>query len=251
MLTLLMIVSILFAHSIPMDQEWIFNAYGEKDTAVFHEDDLRILVNLPKPEQESKLEHYMRQQKMYNNELILLNVNDLSCEYLLNTIEKYDIKQIYIPAFQSESCKLLNSNVNLNQIDANQKVSITDHFELMVLENENETGNYMFYLNEMKLYWYESLPNNMKEATDIIYIPSYIHDYDLREHFFHQLNPEIALVYVAEDPKRNKVIHQMLMESWIEGYFIKEKLGIHLAISRNSYELYLEKLISETIFQEK
>ncbi|MDQ0350832.1 hypothetical protein J2R98_000635 [Alkalibacillus filiformis] len=230
------------------ERELIFTPIDSGDMAILHlNGDEMFLINTGDEESLKSVENTLNQwpDKKLKGILITSSKSE-NCGNLEKISKSRDVEQIYVSNENEMVCSLSNEDYNVFSLKQQNVIALSNDFYIKYIAKENsENGNIVLSNDVFSVYWYETdqkLNGELKGKVQLIYIPSYISANMIQHDEINKIDPQMAIINEKNDPQRNRQMHDLFQESWVETYFLKKFIAIHISIYDGDYDVYLERL---------
>ncbi|WP_188205997.1 hypothetical protein [Alkalibacillus aidingensis] len=246
----LLLIGLLFTNTTiqtASERELIFTPIDSGDIALLHlNEEEMFLINTGNGGSLPSVKEMINQWPEKEIKGILITAfRPENCGNLKALLEDHEIESVYVPHTDFQSCDE-PKDTRIFSLNKQETIALSNDFYLQYIsENDSKKGSVMISNDSFTVYWYESYMNPEKHAArqaELIYIPSYIKDDHMLGEEVIELDPEIAIINEKKDPQRNKHLHDLFQEAWVDTYFLKRFIAIHISIFENDYDVYLEKL---------
>ncbi|WP_157783040.1 hypothetical protein [Alkalibacillus haloalkaliphilus] len=230
------------------ERELIFTPIDSGDMAILHlNDDEMFLINTGDEKSLRSVEKTLNQwpdKKLKG--ILITSPKSENCGNLEKVSKSWDVEHIYVSNEKEMVCSLSNKDYNVLSLNEQNVIALSNDFYIKYIAKENsENGNIVLSNDVFSVYWYETdqkLNGELKGKIQLIYIPSYISANMIQQDEINKIDPQMAIINEKDDPRRNRQMHNLFQESWVETYFLKKFIAIHISIYEGDYDVYLERL---------
>ncbi|GAA0459098.1 hypothetical protein [Alkalibacillus silvisoli] len=245
----LLMISFLLTNSTissVAERELIFTPIDSGDMAVLHlNEEEMFLINTGDAKSLPTVKNTLAQWPEKTLKGILITAPKAeNCGNLEAISSEWEVDQIYV-SYESETiCELSHEEYNILSLTDQKVIALSNDFYLKYVGNNNQ-GNIILSNEVFSIYWYETdqkINGEHDEQIQLIYVPSYADASSINREEINRIDPQMAIINEKNDQKRNKQIHGLFQESWVETYFLKRFIAIHISIYDSDYDVYLERL---------